>query len=122
MNPAVIAEDAALRLHEAADLCDRARAEAEASDEQLALSLEQAASVIESISPTAIPTGTSTRQRVDEACARALKSHAALLTTIAERMQSIRRELGQLSQGVSATSGYTTRPAASRALVVDRIG
>jgi hypothetical protein len=59
---------------------------------------------------------------VDEACARALTSHAALLTTIAERMQSIRRELGQLSQGVSATSGYTTRPAASRALLVDRIG
>ena len=122
MNATVIAEDAALRLHEAADLCDRARAEAKASEEQLSLSLEQAASVIESISPTAIPAGTSARQRVDEACARALTSHAALLTTIAERMQSIRRELGQLSHGVAATSGYTTRPAASRALVVDRIG
>ena len=62
MNPVVIAEDAVKRLHEAAELCDRARAEAEASDEQLALSLEQAASVIESISPVAIPAGTSARR------------------------------------------------------------
>jgi hypothetical protein len=122
MNPVVIAEDAVKRLHEAAELCDRARAEAEASDEQLALSLEQAASVIESISPVAIPAGTSARQRVDEACTRALKAHSALLTTIAERMQSIRRELGQLSHGASATSRYAERPTSSRALLVDRIG
>ncbi len=113
--------DAVDRLLRAADLCDHARVLVDAGSDELAATLDQAAAVILSIDPVAIPAGTMARAEVDAAARRAVAAHTALSSAIAEEMQRVGRELGRLSSGSAATSQYARQATVAATIGTPRV-